>query len=215
MAEVFYEFLCERCSIKEISPETIEEVRKYLKNVSPSEIAEITKLNRHFIAYHRALLLSPTIKQQVVLYKLFELGKKKRIVFKREIFNDYGFSLKFLELMKPSPVKKIKNGLLKINSDLLKEYWPEIEYFRQSEYFYFPRKGKKRKMRKRAPYGKRIQQALQLLGKSSLKELDKKDIRKIKNFSRADFLSKGWDIPHPSLNRLRKRLIEHVLQNTE
>jgi len=214
MAEVFYGFLCERCSIKEISLETIEEVRKYLENVSPSEIAEKTKLSKHFIGYHRALLLLPTIKQQVVLYKLFELGKKKRTVFKREIFNDYGFSLKFIELLKPPPIKKIKKGLLKINSELLKEYWPEIEYFRQSEHFYFPKRGKKRKMRRRAPYGKRIQQALQLLGKSSLKELDKNDIRKIKNLSRADFLSKGWDITHPSLHQLRKRLIEHTLQNT-
>ena len=214
MAEVFYEFLCECCSLKEISPENIEEVKKYLENVTPSEIAEKIKVNKKFIAYPRALLISPTIKQQVVLYKLFELGKKKRIVFKREIFNDYGFSLKFLELMKPPPIKKIKNGLLKINSDLLKEYWPEIEYFRQSEYFYFPRKGKKRKMRKRVPRGKRIQQALQLLGKSSLEELDKDDIRKIKNLSRGDFLSKGWDIPLPYLTQLRKRLIEHALKIT-
>jgi hypothetical protein len=212
MAEKFYEFVCKHCGVEKITPENIELVRYCLDSVENWEIRKETNLSPHTISKLKTLLLSPTPPQQEILKALYELGKKRNKVPLRYLrfllrvpfpISKY-VSLALLELFDPPPAAREK-WMLKIYPYLMEKYW-HIDEFGKDVY----ERSRTRVKRPRARRGERIQQALEILGVSSIDELTEEDIPKIKRLSRVDFGLKGYYIPQYSLQSLRNSLIRQI-----
>jgi len=196
MSQRFYKFLCERSGVPSISPNTIEVTRKELYDIPVREITNEVGISYSYASCLKNFItLTPSVKKG--LYEVYKLGRKGKETTYVELIKILYGVVPLLRRFNPPPIHKLAPGLYKVDPQILKSYYPDIEKWGVEE----------------RRYGIRIRQALEILG-VSIEELNTTHLAKIEELSRVDFKMRGYDIPQSSLGYVKRRLKELAIRNT-
>jgi DNA-binding IscR family transcriptional regulator len=216
--ERFYEFICQYCEIDDITPDNIEYVRKKMKERAlSSSYKEIANKLRIHEVYLRRLLNQlkkyPQRTQRTIIKAMYVLSENNNRKLTMQEIAEYMHMKRIssyivLPLLKKLGIIEYENGSSRplrfsVNRNLIEKYY-DIENFEEK---YVPKKLNRNK-HPRAKSGERIKQALEIIGVSSVEELNETHIPKIKDLRRGDFLQRGIQIPSNTMAGLKKRLIE-------
>jgi hypothetical protein len=197
MSKVFYNYICELCGISGITPYNIENVREKLRPLSTTSIAREEGISREYLDKLKSLICSPRPSQRELLHKMYESGKEKKKLSGKELRKTYAYiPLIFLQMFQPPPVEKLDDGFV-IYPEILKLYWPDIENFKDLNY---ECRGMRKKERRKARRGERIQEALRIMGKNDVSELS---MEEVENLSRGDWKKIGSEISPASFHTLK------------
>lgn len=204
-----------------VTPQNISKIRNFVSQVyfQNSRVEKTKKYMVNIVTIDSVfnLLIEPSPCQKKFLFALFKSDvKAKKPLTTTSIEKKVGIGIgsacpssNILENM----ILIEKNGrkIVKINQNVFKNYWPEIENWKEI-------KSKKTNKGKETPnvvYKKRINQGkkiikdeLKIMG-ILLREADKTTIQKIiKNIRRSDFTKNEWKISSNSVPSFRKRLLK-------
>lgn len=218
LVEKFYNFICECCEVDRITADNIQHVRKRIKELvflsSYQKIANEIGIGKMYLRYLLGHLKKyPAPKQRAIIKAMYVLSENnnKKITLK-EIANYIGtrrvspaIAFSFLEKLGLIKCEKRSKLLyITVNRDLMKEFY-DIENFEEK----YSRRNRQRKY-PRAKAKERIKQALEIIGVSSVKELNETHIPKINDLRRGDFLQRDIWISSNTLPGLKKRLLRLV-----
>ena len=212
-----YEEIKKKAGIERIRAENIEEFRKTLKEIS---LAEITRehgiKDKRQTTYLKNLLfdffLNPIQKQRKVLYFLYRYSRPPTSI--KAIHKMLGFGnpyscqrfvstriLQDMGLIEVQETKFPKFRISKVNRELFKKYWPNIERWELKE--------KKAIPEKRAKKGQQMEKFfLILFEKIKEKGFTPEIYDEIRRINRGDFKERGWDIKNRVLTKIKRRTLK-------
>jgi len=211
-----YQEIKEKAGIERPGPENFERFKKTLSDFFYKEIVgkKGTKNERQLL-YQKNLLLdfffSPTPKQKKILFFLYKYSQPPTSI--RSIHRMLGFGnpyscqrfvstriLQDMRLIEVQEKKFPKFRVTKINRELFRKYWPDIEEWKPKE--------TKKNSRERTKKGQHLQRLfLILVDKIKEKGFTPAIYEEIKRINRGDFKERGWDIKARVLTKTKRKIL--------
>jgi len=223
-----YEEIKKKAGIERIGAENIEEFRKTLREIS---LAEITRehgiKDKRQTTYLKNLLfdffLNPIQKQRKVLYFFYKYSRPPTSI--KAIHKMLGFGnpyscqrfvstriLQDMGLIEVQETKFPKFRISKVNRELFKKYWPNIDDWVPKE--------EKKISRDKVKKGQHLERLFLILADKIREKGFTPAIRdEIKKINRGDFKERGWDIKARVLTKLKRKVLtmetQKFLKNLE
>ncbi len=211
-----YEEIKKKAGIGKVGPENIERFKEKLREIGLSTIAQKAK-NEHQFFYLKTILfdffLRPNLSQKKVLSSLKEIKPPtsiRRIHLAVGLGNLYSYqkvvSTRILKEMGLIEVKELRFKIVKINRELFKKYWPDIDDWKLVS-------NEVSRNKTRAKKGEQMEKFFLILAEKVKEKGFGPEIAKvIKEINRTDFKERGWDIKRRSLHNLQQRILKMPIQ---
>jgi len=209
-----FENLLKYCEVEKITEDNFKYVREKASELYVHRFAEIAKewgVSPEIAYYVISLIVNPPPHRLEFLKWLYNFSEKKEWISCEEI-REKTSSTYCISLLKAMDIvdykKEGKKGYIKVNRSTLEKFYPEIKNFSYSK------NSRNKSHKNKAKQGERIKQALEILGLSSLDELNERHIPQIKRLSPGDFLEKNIRLNSRSIHAIKRRLINKIREKS-